>query len=72
MNAKLYNQMEIAFWDFVIYTLSESKWVRNLVRVAHRFFSKCDLSRTVGEACIAALVGLFSGVLLYLLAFHFG
>jgi hypothetical protein len=65
MNAKLYNQVEIAFWDLVIYALSESRFVRRLVRSVYRFLP----GKTVQTALYAAAVGLLSGFIVYLVAF---
>ncbi len=69
MNAKLYNRVEIAFWDFIIYTLSESQFVRSFIRGAFQFKSGWTLAVVLIALFCAAFTGLFSGMLLYLLAF---
>ncbi len=69
MNAKLYNQVEIAFWDFFIYTLSESQFVRRFIRGAFQFSSRWSLAIALVALFCSALIGLFSGMLLYVLAF---
>lgn len=67
MNAKLYNQVEIAFWDFIIHALTESRFVRTLVRTFYHFLP----GKTLQTAMFAAVVGLLSGFMLYLVAFKF-
>jgi hypothetical protein len=66
MNAKLYNQVEIAFWDLVIYALSESPFVRTLVRRVYRFLP----GKNAQTVLIAAGIGLLSGFIFYLVAFR--
>jgi hypothetical protein len=65
MNAKLYNQMEIAFWDLVIYALTESSFVRAMVRILYRFIP----GKTLQTVLFAAAVGLLSGFIFYVVAF---
>jgi hypothetical protein len=65
MNAKLYNQMEIAFWDLVIYALTESRFVRAMVRILYRFIP----GKTLQTVLFAAAVGLLSGFIFYVVAF---
>jgi hypothetical protein len=65
MNAKLYNQMEIAFWDLVIYALTESRFVRTMVRILYRFIP----GKTLQTVMFAAAVGLLSGFIFYVVAF---
>jgi hypothetical protein len=67
MNAKLYNQVEIAFWDIVIFALTESRFVRSLVRMVFRIMP----GKTIQTAFFAAAVGLLSGFILYVVAFKF-
>ncbi len=69
MNAKLYNQVEIAFWDFFIYTLSESRFFRNFIRSAFQFPSKWSFAVALIALFCAAFIGLFSGMLLYVVTF---
>jgi hypothetical protein len=65
MNAKLYNQVEIAFWDLVIYALSESPFVRASVRRLYRLLP----GKNMQTVLIAAGVGLLSGFIFYMVAF---
>jgi hypothetical protein len=65
MNAKLYNQVEIAFWDFVIHALTESRFAQSLVRLVYRFIP----GKTFQTVLFAAAVGLLSGFILYVVAF---
>jgi hypothetical protein len=65
MNAKLYNQVEIAFWDFVIYALSESRFIRGFVRRVYRFMP----GKTIQTALFAASAGLLCGFIIYMVAF---
>ncbi len=71
MNAKLYTQVEMAFWDFFIYTLSESKFVRSLIRTTAQFMSKWSLALALIAIVSTAFIGLFSGMIIYCLAFLF-
>jgi hypothetical protein len=66
MNAKLYNQVEIAFWDFVIFALSESRFIRRLTLWFYRMLT----GKTMQTALLTAAVGFFSGLVLYIVAFN--
>lgn len=66
MNAKLYNQMEIAFWDFVIFALSESRFIRGLMRRCYQILP----GKSMQIAFLTAVFGFFSGFFLYIIAIN--
>jgi hypothetical protein len=65
MNAKLYNQVEIAFWDFIIRALTESRFAQGLVRLVYPFIP----GKTLQTILFAAAVGFLSGFVLYVVAY---
>ncbi len=69
MNAKIIQQVELAFWDFTIQTLSESKIVRYLVWNFYHLFQGKDRRRTWILIGIVSLAGFLTGNLIALIAF---
>lgn len=64
MNAHIYTRIEIAFWDFVIQTLSENNQVRKLVKLSYRVAHHKDIKRVSSILAASALAGLLSGFML--------
>jgi hypothetical protein len=67
MNAKITTQMEIKFWDLVINLLSESEWIRGVVRNTARLLPGNQLVQAAKIGLMAALFGLVSGMILFTL-----
>jgi len=72
MKQVTWNQFKIAFWDFIIYFLSESKWARSLIRNIFRIFLKTKRQRDFTIAGMVGLAGFLSGVFFFLLTFGHG
>lgn len=64
MNMPIVKRVEIAFWDFIIQTLSENQAVRDMVRNAYRISHHPSLRRVTGLIAVTALSGLISGAIL--------
>lgn len=63
MNAKIYQRVELAFWDFTIQTLSESKFARSLVRNTYNLVKGSDSVLTRKRLALIAICGLVVGTL---------
>ena len=68
MNANLSRRMELAFWDMIIYMLSESPWARRMVRSIYSIMPKESLQDSMKLLAMLALLGFASGILFYLAA----
>lgn len=69
MNAKVYQRVELAFWDVAIAILSRSRLVR---AIAHEFYVVwCEEENrdTLKMSIRAAVAGLAFGIVLFLLAY---
>jgi hypothetical protein len=64
MNMPIVKRVEIAFWDFIIQTLSENQRVREIVRQSYRITHHPSLRRVTGLLAVTALSGLISGAIL--------
>ena len=67
MNAPLYRKIELAFWDFIIQTLSENEKVRLMVSRGYRKLHNAETRRYARYLAASAVAGLLSGFLLFIL-----
>ena len=69
MNAKIYQRMEIAFWDVIVQALTESRLVRYLVWNFYHVFSGKNGKRTRTWILLVSLagflIGLTSGIVIF-------
>ncbi len=71
MNAKITQQVELAFWDFTIQALSESKFIRYLVWNFYHLFKGKDRRKTWITIAVVGIVGFLVGNFISLLVFIF-
>lgn len=64
MNIPIVKRVEIAFWDFMIQTLSENQAVRDFIRQSYRLTHHPSMRRVTGLLMVTALSGLISGAIL--------
>jgi hypothetical protein len=64
---KACKQIELVFWEVFIFTLSNSKWARNLVIFSSGFVQELKQTRTLWMMGLATLLGLICGFLLCLI-----
>ena len=69
MNAKITQQVELAFWDLIIQALSESKLVRYLVWNFYHLFKGEDRRKTWVTILVMGIVGFLVGNFIALMAF---
>lgn len=67
MNMPLAKRVEIAFWDLIINTLSESLAMQRLVRRAYQTWRRFNPATLLIMIGLMAVAGLFSGISVYLL-----
>lgn len=64
MNMPIVKRVEIAFWDFIIQTLSENQPIRDFIRQSYRITHHPSLRRITSLLAITAISGLISGAIL--------
>jgi hypothetical protein len=69
MNAKITQQVELAFWDIIIQALSESKTVRYLVWNFYHLFKGKDRQKTWITIFFVGVAGFLAGNFIALLVF---
>lgn len=62
MFLKVFNKLEIAFWDFIIYALDEIQPVRLIVQKSYLFFERSDLHKILSTTVIVGLAGFCFGI----------
>jgi hypothetical protein len=62
-----WKQINLAFWDMVIYALSESKILRQTVRTAAQLWHNDSPRSLIVLAGVAGLSGCISGLMVFLL-----
>lgn len=63
----VYQKVELAFWDTVIYMLDEVKPIQFVVRTAYRYLQGSSLRQLTATILKVALAGFLSGISLFLL-----
>lgn len=69
-NSKIYQQIELAFWDWFINELSESDTVRLIIAVAYRITADKRYAQARTAFLITGMGGICFGILTALLATH--
>lgn len=69
-NSKIYQQIELAFWDWFIHELSESDTVRLIITVVYRMIVDKRYVHARAAFLITGMGGICFGMLTALLAIH--
>ncbi len=62
-----WKQINLAFWDMVIYALSESKLLRQTLRSVAKFWQDTGPGSLMVLAGVAGMSGIISGLMVFLL-----
>lgn len=66
-NTKLYHQIELAFWDWFINELSESKTIRYLIALGYRLMADKRYTQARVAFWVTGMGGICFGILVALL-----
>jgi hypothetical protein len=72
MMAELAKKMELKFWDIMIPLLSNSNWVRKIVRGTVEFYKNEKLTRKIAMLIVIACGGFASGILIFSIKSYLG
>jgi ABC-type sulfate transport system permease component len=72
MDARVYNQVQLAFWDVIIFALSRSKLIRRIAQWIYQLISSEEWHDSIKTSLIISLAGLCFGMVLFLLASWLG
>jgi hypothetical protein len=66
MLSNTWQQVRLAFWDMIIYMLSENKFLRMLLRSLYELWRDLNILDTIVILGVVCITGFSTGVFLYL------
>lgn len=68
MNVRVYNHVQLAFWDLIIFALSRSRVIRRIGQWGYQLFSTTDFGDLLRNSILAGSAGFCFGIFLFFLA----